>query len=281
MAYRGEKSCGICGAQTVSVCPRCGRGVCNAHTLLALLEGRSAGEVRAGQRLAKRLGGPGVCVDCVAEETEAARGPFVEIFRSTDPLQAQMIAESLLDEGFDARALGTTGAALIGAGQHIFEQRIEVPEVQADDARALIEALLDGSGGVDEVELAERARETADAAGASGEPPTATPQCAPRRRAVAAGVVFLFPGGAHLYAWRPITGLILAAVWVVGLVLLLQQQLRFGGTLIAAVWGQDLIGGQAAVSAHNRGERRTRAAQLLDGMLAAVISVAIAALLGR
>ena len=71
-----------------------------------------------------------------------------------------MIAETLLDEGLDARLLGTQNAALLGAGQCIFEQRIEVPETQAERALELIEALGGGHGLEQEEEEEEDSEET-------------------------------------------------------------------------------------------------------------------------
>jgi hypothetical protein len=144
MAYRDERACHICGEETHRVCPSCNNGVCIEHTMQRWLPDEQqldADQRAAARRLAKRLGGVDACSQCV--ETEIAvteRAPMVAVLRTSDPMQAQMITETLLEEGLDARLFGTQNAALLGAGQYIFEQRVEVPETQAERALELIEA---------------------------------------------------------------------------------------------------------------------------------------------
>ncbi len=148
MAYRGPERCHLCGEQAEVACPSCGNGVCNAHSLT----GRLAAPARVPaallarlERAAKRLGGPEVCERCL-ERDNAEAGPPVVLHRAGDPIEVEMLVEALQDSGFDARALGTRNASLLGAGQHIFDQRIEVPEGQAEAAREMIGELLSGDG---------------------------------------------------------------------------------------------------------------------------------------
>ncbi len=148
MAYRDDGQCHLCGAETHRSCPQCGRGVCADHAVSSWLEelvadGAGADERAAAERVTKRLGGTDACDTCLEQEILGTRSPAAVIYRSGDPMQAQMIAESLLEAGFDARLLGTRNAALLGVGQMLFEQRIEVPEAQAEAAAALVSSLVD------------------------------------------------------------------------------------------------------------------------------------------
>jgi len=161
--------------------------VCEEHTLGARMREVDGYELAQAERLAKRLGGAGACEHCVRAEIKASMGPFVVVFRGGDPIRAEMLLETLLDEGLDARALGTRNAALLGAGQHIFEQRIEVPQPQAARAGSLIDAL---SG--------EWAVEASDAEAAAGveseegdEVTSPTSQDSVRTRRMVTGVLWL------------------------------------------------------------------------------------------
>lgn len=75
---------------------------------------------------------------------------FKVVYSGGDPLEAQLLQEILLDNQLNSRLMGTLSPALVGAGQMIFEQRIEVPAVEVEQARGLIEAFL-----ADEVEAGE------------------------------------------------------------------------------------------------------------------------------
>jgi hypothetical protein len=148
MAYRGPDRCHVCGEKAEAACPSCGNGVCNAHTLTGRLAERDrtpAGLLAHLERAAKRLGGPEVCQPCL-DRDHAEAGPPVTVHRAGDPIEAEMLVEALQDAGYDARALGTRNASLLGAGQHIFDQRVEVPEGQAEGAQELIAELLSGEG---------------------------------------------------------------------------------------------------------------------------------------
>src|SRR5262245_48004052 len=65
---------------------------------------------------------------------------FVTVYQTTDPIQAEMLADVLLQERVDARLLGTRNASLLGVGQNIVRLRIEVPESQVAQAVAVVEA---------------------------------------------------------------------------------------------------------------------------------------------
>jgi hypothetical protein len=264
MAYRDDQRCHICGAETRVICPRCENAVCAEHTLAGRVEGGSAGARAEAERLARRLGGTDACTACVERELEASQGPFVPILRSSDPIETQMVVEALLEEGFDARSIGTQNAALLGAGQGIFEQRVEVPEPQAEAARELASSL-----------LVEEADEEADEDGGADATPGRQPL---RRRGVAAGLAFIFPGASHYYARHPWTGLVLTLTFFAGFFLLAQGAERAAIVLIGGVPLLDLITGQLAVGAYNRGSPRSVAVQLVQGAAMAAVLVLVALL---
>lgn len=287
MAYRDEQRCHICGELTRTTCPRCQNPVCADHTLA----GRAAdGPARAradAERLARRLGGMEVCTSCLEREIAASQGPFVAILRTSDPIQTQMIVEALLDEGYDARAIGTQNAALLGAGQNIFEQRIEVPEPQAEAAGALAMALLEQetleelAGSSDDAEADEagaaEADEDADDEDADDEEGPAP--LSPRRRGIAAGLAFIFPGASHYYARHPWTGMFLTATFFAGLMLSAREPLRSTAVLLAGAPLLDLVAGQLAVGATNRGAPRSTLFQLVQGAAMAAALGLLAAVL--
>ena len=277
MAYRDQQMCHICGAETRLVCPCCQDAVCEEHTLAGQMEGAPTRQREEAERLARRLGSADACGHCVERELEQSRGPFVELLRSSDPIQTQMVLEALLEEGFDARTFGTQNAALLGAGQNIFEQRIEVPEPQAEAARELAEVLV-----MPQNQLPEQVEERA-----GGEEEMALVEANPgpgvlslRRKGLAAGLAFIFPGGSHYYTGRPWTGMILTALFFSGLPLIMGQSAGMGAALLLGVPAADIVGGQVAAGKANRGESASAAAQLGVGMLMGGILFALGALLG-
>ena len=299
MPYRDEQRCHLCGELTRVVCPRCANPVCAEHTLAGRLEGASAAKQAGAERLARRLGGLEACERCVELELEASQGPFVAIMRSGDPIQTQMVVEALIDEGFDARAIGTQNAALLGAGQHIFEQRVEVPQPQAEAALAVIDDLEAGQPGPAPEDLGSPGGlrppgaddlgspgglrpPGADDLGSPGglRPPGAddivdadqgeaedgaAASPAPRRRGIAAGLAFIFPGASHYYAQHPWTGMLLTATFTAGVLTAGQGFLVAGSVMMVGSVLLDLVTGQLAVTAHNRGKPRSIVVQIAQG----------------
>lgn len=270
MAYRDDQKCHLCGEPTRLTCPGCQDAVCEAHTLTGQLEGATDQQRQAAERLIRRLGSSDLCEACMADELAASRGPFVEVVRLSDPVTTQMVVAALLEQGLDARAIGTQNAALLGAGQSIFEQRVEVPEAQADRAEALARDLL---GSAEELALED------DSARAEEEEDSATPittSLSPRRRGIAAGLAFIFPGGSHYYARRPWTGLIFTVLFFVAISSLAAGSSTAGVVAALGVPLLDMAGGQAAVGAVNRGEEASMASQLARGLMMAVSILAAA-----
>ena len=269
MAYRDDQRCHICGEPTRLTCLGCQDAVCEAHTLAGQLEGASAGQREVAERLIRRLGSADMCQVCMDEELDTSRGPFVEVVRLGDPVTTQMVVSALLDQGLDARAIGTDNAALLGAGQSIFEQRVEVPEAQAEQAEALARDLL---ADVEELPDLEAEPDDDDAV-ASPEPDGSL---SPRRAGIAAGLAFIFPGGSHYYARRPWTGLVFTALFLVALVLLAGGAYRSGAVALLGVPLLDLVGGQVAVRAANRGHKVAAVTQIAQGIMMAMGALSVA-----
>jgi hypothetical protein len=266
LAYRDDTRCHLCGAPTRASCPACGNGVCEQHALSAQLATARKTQLEALKRLARRVGGTDACAECAEKEAARGRGPAVTVFRAGNPIEAQMLVEALLEEGFDARALGTQNASLLGAGQHIFAQRIEVPQGQAEAASELLEALTTadanaltpisdeptgdepigdepigdepiGDGPAQEPPITDRDQQITlepDGRAVLGSKP------APRRKSIALGAGLVFPGAAHAYAQRPLTAACLTATFVGGFVWLSQGAFAAGALTMGSAVLTDL-----------------------------------------
>jgi hypothetical protein len=70
----------------------------------------------------------------------------VIVYRTTDPIQADMLGALLRENGIAAGVLGTRHGAAIGVSQHILELTIEVPQAQAGPATDFLEAFFDSDG---------------------------------------------------------------------------------------------------------------------------------------
>jgi hypothetical protein len=208
----------------------------------------------------------------------------VTVYRGTDPIQAQILKDLLLENGFDARLLGTRNASLLGAGQLIFQQRIEVPAFQAQEAEALVEAFqVGGEGeleGFPDPETDDDDTDEGDPEPAEEEP--SEPRPVGKSRVLAAGIVWVLPGASHLYARRPWTAGCLLACFVVGMMTALNFGTEMAGAalMVGALLG-DLVGGQLAVAAFNRGRTVSLLGQLLQGALIAAILASMALLVHR
>jgi hypothetical protein len=70
----------------------------------------------------------------------------VIVYRTTDPIQADMLGALLRENDIAACVLGTRHGAAIGVSQHILELHIEVPHAQAGPATDFLEAFFDSDG---------------------------------------------------------------------------------------------------------------------------------------
>lgn len=141
MPYRDKRRCHYCGQTTTFTCNRCKNATCETH----LLENNiSPKQATRPSLVVLRKEFSVLCLQCAQEILEKKGGPFTPIYRHSDPIRIQMYTELLKEEGYDARQVGTGYGSLLGAGQHIFEQRIEVPQGQAEEAITLLEAIEHG-----------------------------------------------------------------------------------------------------------------------------------------
>jgi len=67
-------------------------------------------------------------------------GEFTLVYRGFDPVEAGLLARMLLSEGIVCRQLGTRHPALLGIGEFVCEQRLEVWRSDASRARELLGA---------------------------------------------------------------------------------------------------------------------------------------------
>ena len=65
---------------------------------------------------------------------------FAVVYKTHDPIAAEMIGDVLSQNGVAARVFGPRHAALMGVAQSIMELRIEVPFEQTKTACELIDA---------------------------------------------------------------------------------------------------------------------------------------------
>lgn len=208
---------------------------------------------------------------------------FVTLLTTTDAMAVDVLEQMLQQEGLPHRVIGNRNAAAVGGAPHIFDIRVEVPRQLEDEALEVARRVFDPDplGDLDRDDLPEELREPQEAAEASDTPP---PGGARRLRPLfAAGVVLLFPGGCHLYARRPWTALLIAPAEVAAFFMLAMGSWTVwmsGGLLLGGLLASDLIGGQFAVRAYNRGERPVSGAQLLRGLAFLVLAGAFAAWIG-
>lgn len=161
--------------------------------------------------------------------------PFVTVHRSGGPLIAEIARDLLEEAGVPAQVSEASG-----------EIRVAVPA----GARAQAEAIL--------------AAHAEMLAPDDAEP--AAPK--PLRPLLAAGVTPVCPGGGHFYAHRPIVGGLILGGQVVALVALATGGPRTATIAALAAIGLfffDVVGGQLAVRAENRGRHARGARQATIG----------------
>ena len=190
---------------------------------------------------------------------------FQTIHRTSDPIEAEILADLLAQRGIDARVLGTRHGALIGVAQHILQLRIEVPPHQAAAACELVDAYLAAGRGSDEAH-----------AEGDGEPKRVEP--ARLRPVLGAGIVAVFPGGGHFYARRPAAGLVVVLGYLGAFsTLVVEYDRERALAALILVFGMmcyDLVGGQIALRAFNRGVRASITRQLAVA-LSVLVTVAV------
>ncbi len=217
----------------------------------------------------------------------------VTVHRTHDALQAELLADLLVEAGISARVVGTR--AIIASESA--ERRVEVAASDAEEARRFVLAFLaappvefDGPpGGVDGDSPADDETAASDGFPDDDDDDSDPADRQPRlRRIFAAGVTPVFPGASHFYARRPWTGGAILAVQLIALGTIFQGSGSTAEVAVVVFWGMlfyDLIGGQLAVGAWNQGVRASTARQLGIGAAAicllGVAGVVLAPILHR
>jgi hypothetical protein len=83
-------------------------------------------------------------------QTADEDGQFTMVFSGFDPLEAGMLARLIEAEGITCRHLGSQHPAAFGVGEYACEQRLEVPDADAAQARELIAAAREAPAEPDE-----------------------------------------------------------------------------------------------------------------------------------
>ncbi len=175
--------------------------------------------------------------------------PRVTLHRGHDPVAAEILVDLLEQAGVPARRFGGSPGAPFGSA--LVETRVDVPAEHEDEARRVLAAHA-GAVALPDEEPAE---------------PAADPALRPL---LAAGVTPICPGAAHVYARRPLLGAVILAGQSAAIALMFVAGRRPAAAAALFACGLflfDLVGGQLAVRAHNRGARRGRAWQLATGAL--------------
>lgn len=212
---------------------------------------------------------------------------YVTIHRTTDAAQGELLAETLRSEGIDAR-FHRVSSALIGIPTLMIEMTVDVPAKSEARARELLRDLEylgasasatvsegDGAaaGGPAGAGQGGEGDETDEAAGGPVEAGRSR-----RNPLLAPGFAFLLPGGAHLYARRPWTALVVA-LGLVGCLLGIFAGGRSDVELVGAIGIVlalgDAIGSVRATRRENRGLKATRGRQVAAGfgLLGAAVAV--------
>jgi hypothetical protein len=186
------------------------------------------------------------------------------VYDGVDPIEAEMLADILDQNGIEPRLLGTRNAALLGAGQHIFRLRIEVDEDDAAEAQEVVAALL-------QFQQSEESVDSDDIKPSVDETPFKP------KRLLAAGAACVVPGGSHYYLRQPWTAAPLTAAFIIGLVVVLSSEsASWGALLVGSAILSDLVAGQLALGGVRIGKTRTTVRQLVFGLTAASVAFLLA-----
>jgi hypothetical protein len=184
------------------------------------------------------------------------------VWRTHDPMQAELVVDFLGDNGVKARLAGAPRVTMLSAVDEGGERRLEVAAAQAEDAERLIEEFLAAQPvEADDADL--DSDEDSDDDSAPAQPRL--------RRIFAAGVTPVLPGASHFYARRPWTGAAILVAQAAALTAIVGARGEVAEIATVVFWGLllfDLIGGQVAVGKWNQGLRAGTGRQLLSGVAA-------------
>lgn len=124
--------------------------------------------------------------------------PRVTVYRGYDPVVLDLVEAHLRAESIEFVRLGRGNASLLGVGNHVVEQRIEVAGEDADRARELI------------AELAGEVEDEAPEPEVEDGPETGPQRPTLRSRAMALGACLVWSGLGTAYVGVPAAALVLA-----------------------------------------------------------------------
>jgi hypothetical protein len=210
---------------------------------------------------------PADSVDTVEELEEAAlpagKMPSDDhqlVHRCTDPLEADFVQGLLKKHGIYSKVIGTRMAALLGAAPFIFRLKILVPTGSADKARKLLAQVFEE--GIERKKWIDSVDEV----------------IFQKKRAVAFGISFVFPGGGHFYIMRPLLGLIMGGSIISGVALIMiGNYVLWGMWLILAGVLTDLVGAQISFNSMKQNKLLKAGVQSIVGLLMLAIIFLIAA----
>lgn len=206
---------------------------------------------------------------------------FITIFRSYDPIQAEIIVDILSDNGIKARKIGSGNAALIGVGQSIIQVRIETLESQAKEALEFIEEFVEGDGNqaLEDAGVFDHDEDDEPSAGAG---------LGPRSPLLAGGAVTLMLGGSHFYSQRHWTAGLILVGQLLAFARMYSGHSGYDWPLLMSGVGMyftfmlcDFVGGQLASRSYNAGRRASPVAQLAIGTAFMAAALTAGALLAK
>ena len=208
---------------------------------------------------------------------------YTTIARTIDPAHGELVAELLRREGIAVR-FHRVSSTLIGLPEMMVEMTVDVPVEAEARARELLADLEyvgaaqeAGEGGDedDEEEDDDDERVAREPAGGAAARPIRA-----RRPALAAGFAVFLPGGAHLYARRPWTALVIAVGLAVSFALLVVAAREkvvpeIATAVIIAIVACDAIAGVRATRAERDGKHLSRGGQVARGLLLLLLGATV------
>jgi hypothetical protein len=218
---------------------------------------------------------------------------FITVYRSINPVEAEIIENMLREEGFTAHLIGTRTGALIGVSDLILRLRIEVPEAESEAAAALVQDLLNSERISDVTEDAEDGAEDhlQSEADATAHNPYARDSASNtvamddmdddekesdtaekrRVRAFAGMACILFPGGAHIYLHRYLVAVALIFYFMSGAFLLFSGHGEMGVVFMIGAYIMDLLVSQMTFPSPERTEPLSAGMQFVFALLIGII----------
>jgi hypothetical protein len=188
----------------------------------------------------------------------------VTVHRGYDPVQAEVLADVLREEGIAVRVRSNGMSAILGASA-LIESRIDVAGEDAARAGEVVAAFLAEPNAGDQALDDELGREPEPALSREVELPS---RVVPM---LAIGVAPLIPGGGHFVARRRVVGfavLIGQICAIAGMSSSSRQQSTAAAALALGLLVFDVIGGWLAARAYNRGARASTTRQLVTALAA-------------